>query len=193
MLISCYLALTREQRYQKGGKNLDKPGRPLGLSIAIIFSMVLYSLMPLAQAAFILSLRQQFAAVEFLENGVAVGGAIDGFDDTRLLLSIIMGLFLFVICIMTWRGKPPTIRYIFVGAVILVTLVTIGWAFVSTTNGATLEQGIDSSQALMASLMKIQIVISSLIALYVVWYVNRAPARAFFRGYYLPAPEDTSR
>jgi hypothetical protein len=29
---------------------------------------------------------------------------------------------------------------------------------------------------------------SALVSFYVVWYLNRGPARAFYRGYYLPDP-----
>jgi len=170
---------------------MEKPGRPLGLSLAIIFSLMLYSVLPLAQVAFIISLRQQFAAVETIGDGGAVGGALEGVDDFRLLVSVIMGVLFFVIAILTWRGKPPPIRFIFVGAVIVVTLITMGWALSSLGNDPTLEQGIDSSGALFDSLLVFQMIVSGLIALYVIWYVNRGPARAFFRGYYLPDPEET--
>ena len=171
---------------------MDKPGRPLGLSIAIIFSLTLYSLLPLVQAAFILTLRQQFAAVEFLEGGGAVGGGMEGINDTRLLLSVVSGIIFFSIAIMAWRGKPQGIRRVFVGAVIVVTLMSMGGTLLSMRSETTLAQGIDSSSALMDSLLTVQMVISGLIALYVIWYVNRGPARAFFRGYYLPEPQENA-
>lgn len=170
---------------------MEKPGRPLGLSLAIIFSLMLYSLLPLAQAAFILSLRQQFAATEFLDGGSVIGGALEGIDETRLVISVVMSLIFFAIALMTWRGKPKKIRYIFISAVIAITAITIGWTFASLGQQATLEQGIDSAGALADSLLVFQMIVSGLIALYVIWYVNRGPARAFFRGYYLPEPEET--
>lgn len=169
---------------------MKKPGRPLGLSLAIMLSLMLFSCLPLTQATFIISLRQQFAGIELLPGGGAAGGSIEGVSDARLVLSMSLGVIFLVIALMAWRGRPQSIRRIFVGSVLVMTLITIGLTVAALNSTPTLTQGIDSSDTLADSLLVFQLVISVLVTLYVVWYVNRGPARAFFRGYYLPEPEE---
>jgi hypothetical protein len=69
-------------------------------------------------------------------------------------------------------------------AVIAVTLISILIEVGVTRPGPTLDQGIDSAQSLSNTVLTGRIVGSILVALYVIWYANRAPARAFYRGYY---------
>ncbi len=166
---------------------MQKPGRPLGLSLAIIISVGLFSLLPIAQVIFVLSLRQQFQAMEFLPGGGAVGGDLV-ISDINLIVPLINGLLFFVIAILAWRGKPQAIRFVFVGGVIYVTLVTLLMTVASLFTEPSVEQGMDSGAQFSDSLLVARVVVSLLVALYVIWYVNRGPARAYYRGYYLPDP-----
>lgn len=171
---------------------MDKPGRPLGLSLAIVLSILIFALLPLLQAGFVLLLRQQFANIEFLEEGGAYGGSIDGISDARLIFSSVSGLLFLVIGVMAWRGKPQIIRYVFVAAVIVITAASIGVSLLTLNASATIEQGIDSSGQLGDTLLIFQMAVSVLIAAYVIWYTNRGPARAFYRGYYLQSSPEGS-
>jgi|SRR5690606_13035112 len=167
----------------------EKPGRPLGLSIAIIISSALFSLLPIAQVIFILLIRQQFQAVEFLESGAAFGGDLIGFGDVQLLVPFVGGCVFLVIAVLAWHGRPPAIRFMFVVTVLLITVATIALAIAAVLEQPSLEQGFDSAAGLVNTLLGARIVISVLVALYVIWYTNRGPARAFYRGYYLPDPD----
>jgi len=171
---------------------MQKPGRPLGLSIAILLSTLLYTIVPVASVVFYASLQQHFADIDFLEGGGAAGGSIMGPGSGILALRLTYGLIFFVIAILAWRGKPSSIRWIFILAVITITAISIG-IYITTQNGSTtLDQGIDSAQAFGNSALTSYLVTQILVTLYVLWYVNRGPARAFYRGYFIPEPEQST-
>lgn len=172
---------------------MEKPGRPLGLSLAILISFMLFSVLPAAQVIFVLALRQQFQTIEFLEGGGAIGGDLKGFEDIELLVPVVSALIFAVVAVMAWTGKPRQIRAIFVVAVVLITVTTFATTLVTMVTPPTLEQGFDSGTEFVDSLLVARLVVSILVALYVIWYVNRGPARAFYRGFYLPDPSDSPR
>lgn len=176
-----------------GMKQMNKPGRPLGLSIAIVVSVMLFSLLPLVQTIFVITLREQFRSIEFLSEGGAIGGDLLGFSDPQLILPVLAGLVFLLIAVLAWRGRPKIIRGVFALAVLLITALTIGLALASLNIEPTLAQGIDSGEALVDSLLRARVVVSLLVAVYVMWYVNRGPARAFYRGYFLPDPTTSNR
>lgn len=165
-----------------------RPGRTLGLSLAIIVSTALFSLLPLAQVAVFLLLRERSRQIEYLISGGAVGGDLGGVADSTLIIQVILGGIFLVVAALAWRGKPATIRFVFVAAVAGLTLINVALTLVSLNTAQTLQTGLDSSASLTASLLRARLVISVLVSLYVIWYVNRGPARAFYRGYYLPEP-----
>ncbi|MBZ0298270.1 MAG: hypothetical protein K8J31_00930 [Anaerolineae bacterium] len=169
---------------------MDKPGRPLGLSIAIIISLMLYTLLPFAQVIFMLSLRQQFQTIEFLEAGGAIGGDLKGLQDLNLLLPVLNGVIFLVVAVLAWRGGSRLIRPVFVLSVVLITMVTILLTVRAMGIPPSAQAGLDSATAAVDTLLEARIIASVLIALYVIWYANRGPARAFYRGYYLPDPAD---
>jgi len=55
-----------------------------------------------------------------------------------------------------------------------------------------LDAGVSSLDSILNSLSLGQFTVGILVTFYVVWYLNRGPARAFYRGYYLPMPADNS-
>jgi hypothetical protein len=170
---------------------MEKPGRTIGLALAIIISVMLFSLLPLAQVAVFLLLRERSRQIEFLSEGGAVGGNISAnLSDWTLIFQVILGLIFLVIAVLAWRGKPASIRFIFVAAVAVLTILTIAMTLVSINTSQTLQGGLDSSAPLANSLLRARLVVSALVSLYVIWYVNRGPARAFYRGYYLPEPTE---
>ncbi len=169
---------------------MEKPGRTLGLSLAIILSVALFSLLPIAQVVFYLSLQQQFAQIEFLETGGAIGGSLADIGNLTLIVPVINGLIFLIIAVLAWRGKPQVVRYVFIGAVVFITLTTVLLTAGAFQSPDPLNQGIDSGHDLNLSLLRARLVMSVLVTGYVVWYVNRGPARAFYRGYYLPDPDE---
>lgn len=168
---------------------MDSPPRPLGLSLAIALSVILYTVMPIVSVIFYVSLQLHFNGIDFLENGGAIGTSFTGPGAALLLLHLVYAVIFMVVAIFAWRGKPARIRWIFVGAVIVITVISILIDLGSMHSATSAAQGIDSAQDLSSTVLTSRIVGSTLVALYVVWYVNRAPARAFYRGQVHPVQD----
>jgi cytochrome bd-type quinol oxidase subunit 2 len=169
-----------------------KPGRPLGVSLAVTASILLFSFVPLIQVVFLLNLRQHI----FIDSETGASGVnVLGVSDTNLLIQFVLGLVFFVIALFAWRGRPASMRFVLLAAVLLLTVLTVTLTILPqltqpACDPATL-QSCDSSVEVSRSIAWGRLVVTLLVPLYVVWYVNRGPARAFYRGYYLPDPADT--
>jgi hypothetical protein len=79
-------------------------------------------------------------------------------------------------------------RFIMVGAVILLTVIQLISVVASQLSAPDFQAGSSSLDGLMNSIGIGQFILQLLVLLYVAWYMNRGPARAFYRGYYLPNP-----
>jgi hypothetical protein len=111
------------------------------------------------------------------------------FSDAALLWQFISGVVFLAIAIFAWRGKPSSMRYVLIAAVLILTTVTIAATLISLNSVPDVQSGIDSGGSVQDSLLRARLVVTALVSLYVMWYVNRGPARAFYRGYYLPSPQ----
>ena len=176
-----------------------KPPRPFGLSLAIFASVMLYSLLPLLQVAMVLIVQLRLRNMELRIPGgdgeiapLAVGGDFTGVPSGGLILQTVLAIAFLAIAVMAWRGRPSWIRV----ALIVSVLGLLGLTALSTAStlltSPTLETGIDSGEPLRQSFQWGRLIVSALIALYVLWYMNRGPARAFYRGYYLPEAGKTA-
>lgn len=172
-----------------------KPGRPLGVSLAIIGSVLVFSLVPLLQVGMILLVEQHFSGmeprvpIEGQEQPIepVTGGDFrGGISDERLLLQSALGIGFLIIGIIAWRGKPSWMRFVFMGAVLVLAAVTLALTVIPQflqDNPVMISGG--SLDVLSVPVLCGQIFSVLLVPLYVVWYLNRGPARAFYRGYYL--------
>jgi hypothetical protein len=131
--------------------------------------------------------------IVYSDEGAFSGVNITGFSDVNLLVQAIMGLVFLLISILAWRGRPASMRFVLVAAVIGLTLIAIMMNVVPTllTRPDIQGGGIDSSVEVARSLALGQLCFLTLIPSYVIWYMNRAPARAFYRGYYLVPTGET--
>lgn len=168
----------------------EKPQRTLGVSIAIIFSVLLFSVLPIVQMITVLGVRERFRAVEFLESGGAIGGDLGGVADSAILLQLVIGIAFIVIGFFAWRGRPSWIRWVLTLSVFAVTVLTVFTSLQSLAQPVDISQGISSGDAGGMALLQTRLVVTVLVSLYVIWYMNRGPARAFYRGYYLPEKTD---
>lgn len=166
-----------------------RPGRPLGVSLAIVVSLILYTILPLLQVGFLWIVQERTAAIRLpLPEGgesevpLAVGGSLGGLDVGVLWLQVTLAIVFLVICVMAWLGRPPAIRWIMTAAVVGLTLTTGAITIAQVSEQLDLRFGLDSAAAIGQSLAWGRFVAGALVALYVVWYLNRAPARAFYRG-----------
>jgi hypothetical protein len=163
----------------------QRPARTLGLSLAILVSIMWFSVLPMMQAGAILLVEWRLREAEQgLSLGddlpaFAYGGEFRGVSDAVLWFQAVTGGVFLVIGAAAWRGRPSSIRRIMAAAVVILTAVTLN-------QPATIYEGIDSGGSLSTSLLNVRLIMTVIIPLYVLWYMNRAPARAFYRGYYLP-------
>lgn len=177
-----------------------KPGRTLGVSLAILASVMLFSIFPFLQFALLWIINARLQQVNLPVPGeetsvrpLAVGGDIAGVASTGLIIQALIGVAYLIIAFFAWRGRPSWIRFAMLASVVVVTIVTVVFSAAPLLTEPTLSQGVDSGEALRRVLLSGRMIISILVALYVVWYMNRGPARAFFRGYYLPDPHETAK
>jgi hypothetical protein len=170
---------------------MRKPGRPFGVTLAIVASACMFSILPLLQVGLVLAVRQHFLNMDFQESGldtIAMGGDFLGVPESSLIVQSILSIGFLVISILAWRGKPSSIRFIMIAAVFVLTGIKLVSVLVPLFNQPDFQAGTSSMDGMMNSLGVGQFVVELLVLLYVIWYMNRGPARAFFRGYYLPDP-----
>jgi len=168
----------------------QKPGRPLGVSLAVLLSIVWYSMLPLLVIAWVLLVERRVSQIGG-ETGAAFSGGNfrGGITNADLILQCVVALAFLVVAVLTWRGRPKSIRWVMMAAVLLMGGYTALVRFVSLlSNRSNLEGG--SLDAVFNAAANSYVLIGLLIPLYVIWYLNRAPARAFYRGYYLTRPAE---
>jgi hypothetical protein len=179
--------------------NIPKtPPRTLGIVLAIALGIVLYVLLPFIFVGFTLRLQANTRSSEVIIGGdgtTFIGGGM-GFVSVmpwELALWGIGALAFLIVASLTWHGKPPQMRLIYTGAVILMPLWFGGlWMYRTYRDNQFLQQsGAIVPTPPIFSICQGGVVLPILVVtLYNVWYMNRGPARAFFRGYYLEHPAE---
>lgn len=173
----------------------DKPGRTLGISLAIVLSAMIYSVVPMVIVGYSIAAKVRFRQALVMAGGDnflggAMGiGSIPGYE--LAMWGIPAALYL-VVGVMSWRGKPSYMRGVMTGSVVFLMVWYTGLSLYRVWLDAQFmaDSGAMGSQSVFAPLRQVGYGISLLVTLYVVWYMNRGPARAFFRGYYLERPEE---
>lgn len=174
---------------------MRKPGRPLGVTLAIAASLFSFCLLPLLQAAMILAVRQHFADLNLPASEpqpFAVGADFLGISESALLIQTVLAFLFLGVALFAWRGRPANVRHVFVGTVIIYTAIKLLTLIPQMLTQQSLETGFSSGDALMTTLSQGQFALDLIVMLYVIWYMNRGPARAFYRGYYLPSPSEAA-
>lgn len=139
-------------------------GKPLGLSIALVLSALLYGLMPLAEAIFFLVLRMRTHREL----------------EPRAWLLLVSGIIFLILMIPAWLGRPPKIRPVLSMAVVGFSVLRLVFVIIELSNrpenGPIQDSGTAPSNASNLSLLLIYV----LVPLYIVWYLNRHPSRAYY-------------
>jgi hypothetical protein len=166
-------------------------GRPLGLSIAFVAGMLLYSFLPLLQIALIVITGIRISGLQFvaptvdgndLVDAIAVGGDFLGASPASLILQAAAAVSFLVISVFAWNRRGSRIRAVYVVAVLAMTAFTLASTALRFAVPPTFTTGLDSGAMLQRQTAGCGLMIQLIVPLYVLWYVNRAPARAFFRG-----------
>lgn len=167
---------------------MHRPPRPFGVTLAILSSILLFTILPLMEVGIVLIVQQRFMNLQLVDDGIqpiAMGGDFLGFSPLLVILQAALAFIFLVIAILAWRGRPASIRFGLIAAVIVLTLIRLGLLFLPILSTPSFENGIDSGASVWEALGIGQFLSSLPVLLYVMWYMNRAPARAFYRGYFL--------
>jgi len=160
----------------------QKPKRPFGVSLAIFTCFLIYVALPLIEVIFVVSVDNMMTFDGVGRSGLNVIG-IEKFGS-QIVWQIALAIGFGFLIIIAWVGRPPIIRLIFSGAVGLMGFVTvIAQIIPRLTSSPTV---LDSSRDVNQPILTFYLIITILITLYSIWYLNRWAARAFYRGYYLP-------
>lgn len=167
----------------------ERPPRTLGLSLAIILSVVLFTLLPMLPVVWIILFRVRLteacASMGFTDSALC-GAELLGVDEPTFALLAIFGVLFLFIAIFAWYGRPKGIRFVMMGAVCFLTAFVLLLTLLPLVSPSAVTEGASTSINQILCFIWLPFI---LIPAYIVWYLNRAPARAFYRGYYLPEPE----
>src|SRR5690606_18475242 len=111
---------------------------------------------------FYLSIKWRFQDIEFIEGGGATGVDIVGLSDTTLLIQFVIAVVFLLVAVFAWRGRPAFMRYIFMLAVVLFTIVTLATSILGGQNQNEIEAMFDPVAALSDSLVRIRVIFSFL-------------------------------
>ena len=144
--------------------------RPLGLSIAILATAILYGVAPLLEVYFVHRLSMT------AEESFVLGGA--DISQWAWIEGAVGGVIL-ALCALAWWGRPAWIRHVLVAVVLAATAVNVYRiidAAVSPSNAV--YDGL--AQSALRGWLVCQLPALAFNPLYTMWYLNRAPARAFY-------------
>lgn len=157
----------------KPAKKAVRRYRPLGVSIAILATAALYCILPIFPALLIgiVALRRPGDISDLA--GQFLGGPLGW-------ISAVLGLITLLVCVFAWLGRPARSRWTLIGLVWLATalrLIQTAQALAAHSSVGTVG---GSGDAVTRSIALCQLPMLILVPLYITWYMNRAPARAFY-------------
>jgi hypothetical protein len=174
---------------------VQRPPRPFGVTLAILASLILFTVFPLLQVGMLLVVQSHFAGMTFDDAGlqpIVMGADILGVPTSRVVIQATIAIVFLIIAFFAWRGRPPAMRFVLMLSCVALTLYSVISAILAQIGTYTQEFGASSLDSILNSVAIGQFALGILVTLYVVWYLNRGPARAFYRGYYLPVPDTES-
>ena len=150
-------------------ENAGRPTRPLGLTLMLIACFALYVLLPLVSVLF-----PWFVALQVRPADGDSGARLGGGGVAQIIYSLVFA----AVLLLAWRGRPARIRWAVAGLALLQAAVVL-------VNGVVVlsqPPPLDSMGELQRNAQPLLMVSALTLGLFVSWYVNRAPAVAFFTG-----------
>lgn len=157
---------------QSKSTSSDRVRRPLGLTLAILSIGVLFGLAPLLEVYFLHRIDATTDDELFLLGGVDM--------SLWFWLEAGWGVVILILCVFAWWGRPARIRFILVAAILIPTAVNL-FRVIEAVNSPNNPVFGGQVQSTMRSYLICQLPLLFVVPLYSVWYLNRAPARAFYR------------
>ncbi len=145
--------------------------RPLGLTLALVAMAALYGVVPLLEVYFLKRLDAT-ADEAYLLGGVTI--------TAWTWLQGAFGALVLVVCALAWWGRPPQIRFVLMALLLVLTAITLYRVVEAARTPADPIFG-GQAQSALRGYLRCQLPGLIVVPLYVLWYLNRAPARAFYR------------
>lgn len=161
----------------------QKPKRPLGVSIAIIASILIFTILPILEIVLLISIDNLMTFDSVGRSGLNVNDQT-GTLPQQMIAQVALAVGFFVIAVIAWFGRPRQIRFILSLAVAFEAFLTIGLQILPRL--AEAPTVLDSSRDVNQQILIFYLIMTILITTYVIWFFNRWAARAYYRGYYLP-------
>ncbi|MCZ7547090.1 MAG: hypothetical protein M5R40_27800 [Anaerolineae bacterium] len=155
------------------------PRRPLGLSLMLVMCFALYVVLPLLSV-----LYPWVLALVYRPAGGDSGADIGGWGLLQVVYSLVFG----VVLVLAWLGRPARIRWAVAGLALIQAALVLGRGFWLQSQPPPLDSMAELERATQPLLM----VSAAALGLFVSWYVNRAPAVAFFTGAPIDYVEDAT-
>jgi hypothetical protein len=144
--------------------------RPLGLSIAILATALLYGIWPTLPVLLMFWLNAQ---------GRLIGAEI---VNTLGWVNAGLGLLTLIASVMAWIGRPRWSRWALIALVLLATVFRLYQVAQTLISHPTFIGEVSGSLSGFAQPLAVcQLPLLVIVPLYITWYMNRAPARAFYR------------
>lgn len=143
--------------------------RPLGLTIALLATAIGYGIIPLLPLLLILWSRLTRRSV----TAELLGGDLFG-------ITTVLGVLSLIVCLLAWIGRPARIRWVLIGLIWVQSGLLLFRIVQSLTATPDLIGSVGGSLSGFSGLL-CQLPTLLFVPLYVTWYLNRAPARAFYR------------
>lgn len=142
--------------------------RPLGLTIAILGAIVFAAVIPLLEYYIARRLHAP-------DDAILLSGGIPFDNWTRI--TALAGILVIITGVVAWHGRLPYIRFIFQGAVIL----SVTLSFAKAVARSNPDTGLSNTfEEAVNTVVRCQTPLVGIILIYILWYLNRAPSRAFF-------------
>lgn len=162
---------------------MTKPGRPFGLTLAILAAWLLFTGIPFAVTGLIFYVSSYVYRDQ--TTGFVGGASLTNFQMLPFAAVIAMAVLMGFVGLFAWFGRPPFIRWLFPAAVSLYAAITLlGVLMPLLASSPTLLEGADSGQRAFEALFSGYTGMTVMLSIYTVWFCNRWSVRAFFRGYY---------
>lgn len=144
--------------------------RPPGVTLALVAVGLLYGARPLLEAAL-------YHRLDATTDEAFIPGRI-GISAWSTAEGVFGGVIL-VLCALTWLGRPARSRWALIGAMLALTAVNLTRILQAWGTPADPVLG-GQVQSTLRNALLCQFPLMVLVPLYVIWYLNRAPARVFF-------------
>jgi hypothetical protein len=145
--------------------------RPLGLSLAILATLIGFGLMPLAPL-----LLLAWTAITRRQIGLDILG-----NNPITFVTMGLGGVIIIACFFAWRGRPYGVRRVLLLCVWLMTALQAYQILFPRGSEGLFGVGGNISGGAFTLLCLVPVL--TLVPLYVTWYLNRYPARQFYNFY----------